>query len=152
MGRIPCQFGRGAGPSGRAGERPVGIGTEWKRQVFLPITLQNWWKPSRNPIGQPAGPTGAEWVAALLRAVLHLLADVPRGGGFLRRPGVVFSPYEHPRPDSLHNVNHSYEHVKRMFDSLPEFNKLGCDILLLTRRPASGAFSYFLNHLQVEDS
>jgi hypothetical protein len=39
-------------------------------------------------------------------------------------------------------VQECYEHVKRMFDSLPEFNKLGCDILLLTRRPASGKVGF----------
>ncbi|KAF7626028.1 hypothetical protein Mgra_00009793 [Meloidogyne graminicola] len=35
-------------------------------------------------------------------------------------------------------VQECYEHVKKMFDSLKEFNKLGCDILLLTQRPTSG--------------
>lgn len=36
------------------------------------------------------------------------------------------------------SVQECYEHVKRMFDGLAEFHKLGCDILLLTRRPATG--------------
>ncbi|KAL7079776.1 hypothetical protein ACQ4LE_001170 [Meloidogyne hapla] len=35
-------------------------------------------------------------------------------------------------------VQECYEHVKKMFDSLKEFNKLGCDILLLTQRPTTG--------------
>nr|CAD2185194.1 unnamed protein product [Meloidogyne enterolobii] len=35
-------------------------------------------------------------------------------------------------------VQECYEHVKKMFDSLTEFHKLGCDILLLTQRPTTG--------------
>uniref|UniRef100_A0A914GX09 Uncharacterized protein n=1 Tax=Globodera rostochiensis TaxID=31243 RepID=A0A914GX09_GLORO len=39
-------------------------------------------------------------------------------------------------------VQECYEHVKRMFDSLTEFHKLGCDILLLARRPATGGSGF----------
>ncbi|KAL3108490.1 hypothetical protein niasHT_015412 [Heterodera trifolii] len=39
-------------------------------------------------------------------------------------------------------VQECYEHVKRMFDSLAEFHKLGCDILLLARRPAAGGSGF----------
>lgn len=31
-----------------------------------------------------------------------------------------------------------YEHVKKMFENLTEFQKFNCDILLLTKRPAQG--------------
>lgn len=38
------------------------------------------------------------------------------------------------------SVQECYEHVKKMFENLAEFQKINCDILLLTKRPTQGKF------------